>query len=274
MALAAKLKGASILLRLDDLDQARYRREYADDIFQTLDFLGLSWDEGPGGVEELEKKWSQKHRLDLYESHLQDLAERKLVFACECSRSDIAEESKDGTYPGTCCNKDIPLKTAGTAWRLFTDEKNFSMLNWDGAAEQELSLPPAMHYFVVKRKDGLPAYQLASLADDIFFGVNMLVRGRDLWDSSLAQLFLAQKTEKGRVFGRSLFFHHRLLTGEQGDKLSKSVLQQSRQLRDTYSTKEIYRAYSRFIKLEKESESLSELKDMVSEQHLLGLSKP
>lgn len=257
---------------MDDLDQARYRREYADDIFQTLELLGMAWDEGPGGVEELEKKWSQKHRLHLYQKHLQKLAATEQVFACECSRSDIAAASPEGVYPGTCIHKQIPIQNPGTSWRLLTGDQQLTMHHWDGRQENSLKLPGDMRYFVVRRRDGLPAYQLASLADDLFFGCNLLVRGYDLLDSSLAQLFLASRIEEGEAFRRSLFLHHRLLTGERGDKLSKSVLQQSWQLRDSYSTKEVYRAYCRFMKLEQECESLAELKNLVSEQDLLRLS--
>ena len=135
--LIAHLEGAKILLRVDDLDQARYRREYADDIFQTLEFLGISWDEGPGGVGELEQKWSQKYRINLYRDYLAQLAEKDLLFACECSRNEIAAISPDGIYPGTCIDKKIPLQTTGTSWRLLTGDQNLTVRRWGWCRREE-----------------------------------------------------------------------------------------------------------------------------------------
>jgi len=76
--------------------------------------------------------------------------------------------------------------------------------------------------FVVRKKDGFPSYQLTSVADDIHFGIDLIVRGADLWDSTLAQLYLASATGLG-TFSNCTFYHHPLLADEHGAKLSKSA---------------------------------------------------
>ncbi len=103
-AALARRSGASILLRIDDLDRERVSREYVEDIFETLNFLGIPWDEGPRNVGEYERAWSQVHRLGMYREALERLRERRKVFACDCSRSTaIAGKSGrriSGDVPG------------------------------------------------------------------------------------------------------------------------------------------------------------------------------
>lgn len=268
-ALAAHLEGAEVLLRVDDLDQARYRQEYADDIFQTLEFLGIRWDEGPGGVDELERKWSQKHRIDLYRDYLEDLAEKDLLLACECSRSDIAENSIDGGYTGACLDLDIPLDRADSTWRLKTDGSLLSISRWKESTKEFLNLPASMRHFIIRRRDGIPAYQLASVVDDVHFGVNFVVRGVDLYESTLAQLYLASKLEKGSAFSSASFLHHKLVSGAKGQKLSKSVLRQSNQLIREYNASEIFRQYSDFLSLSHSCNSLKDLKELVNPESLM-----
>src|SRR5687768_9291602 len=94
----AKRYGCSILLRIDDIDQQRIRKEYIEDIFDTLKFLGIKWEEGPQTYEDYTNNFSQIKRLDIYNSALEQLKNSGRVFACTCSRSDL----RDGIYPGTC----------------------------------------------------------------------------------------------------------------------------------------------------------------------------
>jgi glutamyl/glutaminyl-tRNA synthetase len=117
-ALACKA-GAKVLLRIDDLDQQRVNNDYVQDIFDTLNFLNIPWDEGPRDVADYKAIWSQLHRMDLYKDALDQLADQRDVFACKCSRAQL----KDGIYPGTCRNRSLPLNTPDTAWRLYTDDK-------------------------------------------------------------------------------------------------------------------------------------------------------
>ena len=97
--LHARTRGGNILLRIDDLDKGRVRPEYVEDVFRTLDWLGLDWDEGPFGPSDLERKWSQHLRLDRYRSAIDELAFREIAFACALSRVQIIQS---GGYPGVC----------------------------------------------------------------------------------------------------------------------------------------------------------------------------
>src|ERR1044072_3055513 len=89
-ALHAKKRGASLLLRIDDIDDERKRPEYVNDIFTSLEWLGIEWNEGPSGPEDFELNWSQNRRLDIYKGILPRLREAEIIFACECSRKKLA----------------------------------------------------------------------------------------------------------------------------------------------------------------------------------------
>lgn len=208
---------ASILLRIDDLDRERLQREYVEDIFETLRFLEIPWQEGPRQYSDYEQQYSQIHRLPLYNAALQQLKESGQVFACECSRANM----KGGIYPGTCKNKNLPLDTPDTAWRLHTTiNKPLRVKTLDGIIET--SLPADMQYFVIKKKNGYPSYQLSSLIDDEHFGIDLIVRGQDLWDSTLAQLYLAAVMDIPS-FMQTTFYYHPLLLETPEQKLSKSA---------------------------------------------------
>jgi glutamyl/glutaminyl-tRNA synthetase len=202
----ARRSGASILLRIDDLDRERVSREYVEDIFDALNFLGIPWDEGPRNWEEYKRTWSQVHRLGMYREALERLRGSGKVFACDCSRSKILRESPDGVYPGACRGKGLSLDKEGCSWRVRT----------------EGGLPPEMTDFVVRKKDGYPAYQLTSVIDDLHFGVDLVVRGDDLRASTAAQRWLAGELGLD-AFGGIHFYHHRLLMALKDEKLSKSA---------------------------------------------------
>ena len=235
VALAQKT-GAAVLLRIDDLDGERVRTEYVQDIFDTLRFLEIGWDEGPRNPEECERRWAQTHRLSLYQSALQQLQKEGHLFACTCSRAEILRISPGGAYPGTCRDKGIPLDTPGVCWRLHTDAEQTVQVNHLDGMVTTATLPGDMHYFVVRKKDGMPAYQLTSVVDDVHFGVDLIVRGADLWPSTLAQLHLATLLREPR-FRKAFFYHHPLLTDVNGNKLSKSAGAESvRHLRERGGT--------------------------------------
>jgi glutamyl-tRNA synthetase len=228
----ARRYGASVLLRIDDLDRQRMRREFVDDIFETLHFLGIPWDEGPRDTDGFLRSWSQQARRGLYTEALDGLRARGAVFACRCSRSALARLAPDGAYPGTCLPLDLPLEgDDGHSWRLLPvpDTRIPVMDPW--GVSKAFPLPPDMRHFVVRKRDGEASYQLASLVDDLHFGVDLVVRGMDLLGSTLAQLQLAGLLPENR-FGRTAFVHHPLLSDETGGKLSKSAGSTSiRQLR-------------------------------------------
>jgi glutamyl/glutaminyl-tRNA synthetase len=217
-AALARKTGAKILLRIDDLDQERINPEYVQDIFDTLNFLKIQWDEGPRDVEDYKQNWSQLNRMGLYQTALQQLADQRDIFSCGCSRSQLQGFSG---YPGTCRNRAIPLDSPDTAWRLYTDDRELGLKTLNNGIIQN-RLPATIKDFVVKKKDDHPAYQLASVVDDLHFGVDLIVRGEDLHPSTIAQHFLADVLGEGD-FKNKTFCHHLLLMEDSERKLSKSA---------------------------------------------------
>ena len=218
----ARRHGAEILLRIDDLDQPRVRREYVEDIFETLRFLSIPWDLGPRDTDDLLRGHSQLKRMDVYRDALAYLKEQDAVFACACSRSQLAAISPGEGYPGTCQHLRLSLDVSGYAWRLKTPSDKMIRMQDLRDGVQTFTLPASMKCVQVRRKDGYPAYQLASVMDDIRFGVDLVVRGADLHDSTLAQLCLSAMLPDNH-FADTVFLHHQLLTGLSGEKLSKSA---------------------------------------------------
>lgn len=213
---AARNTGAKVLLRIDDLDADRKRPEYVQDIFDTLAWLGIDWDEGPQDAADFEANWSQRHRLPLYRAFLEDLKQQGRLFPCAKSRRELAEFGND--YPDTLRFQNCNFVDANVAWRACTPD-HFCMPN-----------------FVVRRRDGIPAYQIANVVDDLYFGVTHAVRGHDLFDSTLAQQWLASTDSSLQWpttlaaglphpahFGAIRFLFHPLLLDERGEKLSKSA---------------------------------------------------
>lgn len=213
----AQENGAKILLRIDDLDQARADKKYIQDIFDTLEFLEIPWDEGPRDIKEFESAYSQLYRLDMYNEALKKLSDNGLVFACTCSRKQVNEN-----HSCECLSKNIPLNTRDASWRLIIrDNTELEAKNYTDEIIHA-SLPAEMQNFVVKKKDGFPSYQLASVMDDLFYGIDLVVRGEDLWPSTLAQHELASVLGQND-FTDITFYHHPLLTELSGKKLSKSA---------------------------------------------------
>jgi glutamyl-tRNA synthetase len=170
--------------------------------------------------------------MALYRHALDELRQKGLLFACSCSRTQITRESADGHYPGTCRDKALSLDSPDVSWRLRTDEKAvLTMRMTDGAFNNDRlaetkwtgQLELSMKDFVVRKKDGFPAYQLTSLVDDLHFGVDLIVRGQDLWPSTVAQLYLAGLLDEGGTFANTVFHHHTLFSNTDGSKLSKSA---------------------------------------------------
>lgn len=220
-AALAQQSGASVFLRIDDLDWQRTGGQYLQDIFDTLKFLDIPWGEGPRNLDEFNRQYSQLHRLDAYTQLLQELRDRGALFACTCSRTELFRNDSHGAYNGACLHKQIPLDTPGVSWRVVTTGEALLAKNWSGDTIRQV-LPENMQYFIVRRKDGLPAYQLASLCDDLHFKIDLIVRGSDLWPSTLAQLYLAKLLGR-ESFSRALFYHHPLVLEKDGRKISKSA---------------------------------------------------
>ncbi|MEJ2033167.1 MAG: glutamate--tRNA ligase family protein [Deltaproteobacteria bacterium] len=211
--LMVRQAGGTLKLRIDDADSTRTRPEFVDDIFRQLEWLGLDWDGGPQGPDDFRRDHSQLLRVSRYREMLGKLSAH--LFTCTCSRKEIATRSADGLYPGTCRNRsDRPQ--AAHAVRIRVERECTIKI-----AGERVPLGRTMGDFVLWRKDDLPAYQLASLADDLDDQINLIVRGRDLLESTAAQLFLAERLG-GTAFLSARFHHHPLLTCSSGRKLSKS----------------------------------------------------
>lgn len=239
----ARLNDGKIILRIDDLDNERFRLEYLSDIFETLDWLGITWDEGATSSDDFLKNHSQHSRLTTYQKYVDLLIENRLLYACDCSRSRIKANFPNGIYRGTCRNKKIEAKnettkriteggTEGVAFRLqideneiitFKEKKTFHQFD-----RQKIAVAELMGDVVIRQKNGFPAYQIASLIDDIMMNVNFIVRGKDLLGSTAAQIYLSQQLQKTAAtlpftqFSDTYFWHHPLLSNAQGEKLSKS----------------------------------------------------
>lgn len=254
-AAIAKNTGADILLRIDDLDRDRVEMAYVNDIFDTLNFLNITCQRGPQNSEEYKNRWSQLCRLDIYSPALDKLAQSGNLFACTCSRRQLQTPG----YECWCVNKNIPLDKTGAAWRIRTDHRVLII----NTLEQGLiksTMPADMKNFVVRKKDGYPAYQLTSLLDDAYFGIDLIVRGEDLWPSTIAQHYLASILDI-KAFTESTFHHHTLLTTADGNKLSKSAGSSSIQyLRGQgLSPAQVYAQIGRMMSPEKELSHWSEL---------------
>lgn len=215
----AERHGCTIMLRVDDMDAERTRNEYVADIFSLLNFLKFPLHEGPRSMHELKSSFSQQHRMPLYMQALDSLCADGMVYACECSRPRLGE-NRSGCY-SDCFNKQLELNSKDVAWRLRT-RRNVTLEFNTLSGKQNMQLPGSMSDFVVKRKDGRPAYQLCSVVDDVYYGVDLIVRGKDLLQSTLAQLELAHALRLD-AFTRVTFVHHDLLIHSGGEKLSKSA---------------------------------------------------
>lgn len=213
--LLVRKAGGVLKLRIDDLDGERCRPEYIEDIFRQLDWLGLDWDEGASGPDDFSRCHSQRLRMERYREVLEGLRQRVRLFACTCSRKEVQRRSPGGLYPGTCRHL-THRSGAPHALRILLEPEAVLAV-----AGQTLNLNRELGDFVVWRRDDRPAYQLASLVDDLDYRINLIVRGEDLRVSSGAQLYLAAKLGRDE-FARVHFIHHPLLFGPDGRKLSKS----------------------------------------------------
>ena len=229
--LLVRHRGGVLKLRIDDGDADRSRPEYVEDIFRQLEWLGLDWDEGPTGPADFAAHHSQLRRLERYRTLLAEFGERAELFYCTCSRRQISQDrnrtTAPGLYPGSCrARRQLPAEPHTIRVRLPEDWATTLPLLPEIAAEAAaVPIRPAAELgdFILWRRDDLPAYQLASLADDLDDRINLIVRGEDLLPSSAAQLFLASRLGlAGEGFARIIFRHHPLLSAADGRKLSKS----------------------------------------------------
>ena len=224
--LDCRAQNGRLLFRLEDLDPGRSRREYIDALAGDLRWLGLDWD---GGWPE-EPGFAQSGRGERYQAAFDSLRRRGLVYPCWCSRARrlaAASAPAPGEAqfdPGCPCAR---LSQEEQARRLATDRRPAWKLR---APDREISVLDG-HYgllrqnpareggdFVIRRSDGVFAYQLAVCVDDMEMGVTRVVRGRDLLDSTPRQSWLIQT-----LGGRPPSYCHAPLLVEGGSKLSKRL---------------------------------------------------
>lgn len=225
--LLVRLSNGTLTLRIDDIDKTRKRPEYVEDIFQTLDWLGLDWDKGAQNPLNFEQYHSQHLKLDVYQKYLIQLIEREAVFACTCSRSQIRKRSKK-LYDGFCMDNTLynqnSMVQKNTALRINTNlEQQPIQVQIITGQQISVDLNAEIPFFVIQKKDKLPTYQLVSLIDDIEMNINCIVRGQDLLASTAAQLFLADLLGQERFTTHTKFLHHSLVLDKQHKKLSKSA---------------------------------------------------
>ena len=210
--LSAKSKGGEWLLRIEDIDPGRSRQAYADWLMDDLDWLGLRWDGTPV---------YQSQRSDIYEHYYDQLCQQGLTYPCYCTRADLlatqAPHESDGrvVYKGTC--RQLPPQPGWTAaTRLVVPDQTVTFQ--DGHyGTQAVNLAREVGDFIIRRKDGAWAYQLAVVVDDALMGVTEIVRGRDLLLSSPQQMYIA----KLLGFSSPSFTHLPLLCNASGQRLSK-----------------------------------------------------
>lgn len=225
---SAKSRGGRWLLRIEDLDRQRCRREYSEQIVDDLRWIGLTADEGAGAAPEGPSgPYYQSERDGIYAEAFEALRGKGLLYECFCRRQDLtaasAPHASDGhtIYARTCLGlsegeKAALRETRSPAWRLrLPDEESVVMDRHYG--EQRANLARDRGDIIVRRGDGNFAYQLAVVTDDALMGVTEVVRARDLLSASHEQAYLL------RVLGHPTprYCHFPLLTAPDGSRLSK-----------------------------------------------------
>lgn len=201
--LSAKAQGGQWLVRMEDLDPPREPVGAAATILRQLQAFGLKWDG---------ELLYQSTRHARYDEVLRALADRGLLYGCACTRREV--QANDGRCANRCRDRQLPL-VDGVAWRL---QAGSEPLPFDDAICGPCRFPTTEQDDVVlKRRDGLYAYQLAVVVDDIDQGISEIVRGADLLDSTPRQIYL------WRLLGHTppRFAHLPLVIGADGRKLSK-----------------------------------------------------
>lgn len=221
--LGVRSAGGRMVLRIEDLDPRGQRPEAVRLLLDDLRWLGLDWDDGP---------YYQSERTDLYENALRSLTRQGLPYPCFCTRAELhaatAPHASDGTfaYAGTC--RGLSPKEVERRSRLRAPAMRLRVPSADDPAGtiefEDLVFGPQTEVlardcgdFIVRRSDGVFAYQLAVVVDDALMGVNQVVRGHDLLGSSARQIYLQ------RLLGyeQPAYAHVPLLVAPDGRRLSK-----------------------------------------------------
>jgi glutamyl-tRNA synthetase len=218
---SARARGLRFLLRIEDLDEARCRREFEERQLEDLAMLGIEWDDAP---------LRQTERGDVYTRALEELDRRRLVYPCFCSRKDIQEAASAPhgpgglVYTGTCSG--IPRQEARGrmeagerhSWRMRVQQAPKSF--FDGfAGDTPIDLEAEGGDFVVRRADGFFAYQIACAVDDALTGCVEVLRGADLMDSGARQAYILAALN----LPVPRYIHIPLMMGPDGRRLAKRI---------------------------------------------------
>ncbi|TMV93576.1 tRNA glutamyl-Q(34) synthetase GluQRS [Thioclava sp. BHET1] len=225
----AKKAGGQFLLRIEDIDQSRSRRQWEDQIYRDLDWLGLDWER---------PVMRQSERLQLYRNALETLWERDLLFACNCTRRDIeaavsapqegASYGPDGLiYPGTCRISGARSPGApmpDTALRLNMERAatdcHFDEMGAQHAGPHEVTrtaLIETVGDVVLARRDMGCSYHLAVVLDDAEQGITHVTRGVDLFEATQIHVLL----QKLLQLPTPTYWHHDLIRDSEGKRLAK-----------------------------------------------------
>ena len=235
--LAARSQGGRMVLRLEDLDPDRCTQDWCSQVMRDLEWLGLDWDNEPV---------YQSRRTDIYRAAFTQLEERGLIYPCYCTRAErlaaSAPHRSDGVviYDGRCRRlspqeRSELARTRRPAWRVEVPEETVSFADRiQGPFSQNLARECGD--FILRRSDGVYAYQLAVVVDDAAMGVTQVVRGSDLLDSTPRQLWL----QEALGFPHPEYGHVPLLLASDGRRLAKRDRDQELGiLREKYTAPEL-----------------------------------
>lgn len=223
--LDARARGATLVLRMEDLDRRREVPGAAERILRDLEWLGLDWDEGPGAGGAF-GPYKQSERFEFYEAEIEKLLGKGLLYPCFCSRKDLAHAAlapapgEEGPpYPGTCAHlspEEIRHRKDPFALRFRVPKGEVELVDRVyGKFRRDVAATTGD--FIVRRKDRVAAYQLAVVLDDAAMAVTDVVRGADLLDSTPRQILLYRSLPKEPP----RFAHVPLVLGPSGAKFSK-----------------------------------------------------
>ncbi len=231
--LGARASGGRVILRHEDIDPDRSRTEWMDAMERDLSWLGLDWDEGSSHG--LHAPYHQSLCSPLYERALDTLRARGLVYPCYCTRKELRllagapHGAADGlgdagaAYPGTCRHLTAEQRAQKEAegrhpaLRLLCPDDDVEQFNDLVLGPQRIALKDCGGDFALRRSDGVWAYQLAVVVDDIRMGVTQIVRGEDILLSTPRQLLLYRLLDAAPPS----YAHIPLLCDEQGERLAK-----------------------------------------------------
>ena len=231
----ARERGGTLVMRMEDLDPDRSRSEFAEAALEDLRWLGMEWDEGPdiGGPH---APYIQSRRVDKYREVWQTLRDAGFIYPCRCSRKDLAaalgaphegaaradDPDDEPVYPGTCRpvttgSEPAYLSGSGLNWRFRVPDGEAIEFEDGNLGPQRFVAGVDFGDFLVWRRDGVPSYQLACVADDFSMEITEVVRGADLLKSTARQILL----NRALGFREPDWFHCELMVDEQGRRLAK-----------------------------------------------------